>query len=635
MTDSEVISRSTAGWAGSVRDFMRLTQTAWLDSLIQHQKAIMAMAPEDAQIQAWRSSEIMLKRALREVLSLRPSAGNWSIIFEYVLPRERGRRPDVVILADDTILVLEFKDFSRPSISHRDQVAAYARDLSHYHGASHGRPIYPLLVMTKRGDAALRQSDGVSIVGEMALIEYLAQLPTRKTEPIDPAEWIEADYEPLPSLVAAARRLFENEPLPSIRRALSSGIPQTLATLEAIRNQAQRTHSRHLALITGVPGAGKTLVGLQFVYQVRAHETEVDRLAVFLSGNGPLVSVLRHALKTGVFVQDVHAFLLTYGGNTKKLPREHVWIYDEAQRAWDMERVRTRRADGHSEPEDFLKIGARMPSWALMIGLIGEGQEIHLGEESGLEQWNDAISASGVPWVVHCPTRIANVFSNAHSIVESPSLDLTTSLRSHLAEDVQRWITTLLRGQIEESAAIAKRINADGFDAYITRDIETAKLYVRTRYAEEPDKRYGLLASSKAKNLEQFGVDNSWDTTRRLKDGPWYNDPSESPLSCCQLDKVVTEFSCQGLELDFPIVCWGDDIFWNGEQWMLTVRPRARASSAKDPLQLRINSYRVLLSRGRDGFVVYVPPTSNMDTVADVLTMAGLQSLRSAQVLAE
>ncbi|MEZ4504269.1 MAG: DNA/RNA helicase domain-containing protein [Thermomicrobiales bacterium] len=138
--------------------------------------------------------------------------------------------------------------------------------------------------------------------------------------------------------------------------------------------------------------------------------------AVFLSGNGPLVKVLQYALKSTVFVQDVHGFLRDYGGTSSRLPRERIWVYDEAQRAWDSKRVQEKRGHEYSEPEDFIRLGERVTDWALIVGLIGEGQEIHLGEESGLGQWNDAIANSRLPWIVHCPTRLASTFPSAQSI---------------------------------------------------------------------------------------------------------------------------------------------------------------------------------------------------------------------------
>lgn len=385
------------------------------------------------------------------------------MIFEYELPRERGCRPDVVLLAHTTtVVVLEFKDVASPWQAHIDQTAAYARDLRYYHAASHHRDVLPILVPTAFVDST-REQDEVWIVPPHHLAGVLARLVPSTTElPLDPMVWLAADYAPLPSLVTAARTIFQHEPLPQIRRAQSAGIPETIAELVAIAKTAQAQGECHLALVTGVTGAGKTLVGLQFVYENHFDDQGSGRTAVLFSGNGPLVKVLQYTLKSSVFVQDVHGFLKQYGGHQQRRPEEHIWVYDEAQRAWDAARVKEKRGHGLSEPEDFLRIGERMDGWALMVGLIGEGQEIHLGEEAGLAQWNAAIASCTQPWIVHCPAKIANVFPAAALFYANEALNLTVSLRSHLEEDVQDWVQRLLDGRLQQAAALSERINAQG-----------------------------------------------------------------------------------------------------------------------------------------------------------------------------
>jgi hypothetical protein len=586
--------------------------------------------PALSQVVAWQDCYSILQKAFAHPTDISPESDNWTLVFEYELPRERGRRPDVVVLADKTIIVLEFKGFAYPDTAFIDQVDAYARDLHHYHAASHEYPVIPVLVLTESKEP-LQKVDNVWVVGPDDLPELISTLvEPRYGSPIDSAAWIAADYEPLPSLVTAARMLFENEPLPQIKRAQSAGVPDTIAALAAIGEQAIAQHEMHLALVCGVPGAGKTLVGLQLAYNYYAGESRGDRSAVFLSGNGPLVKVLQHALKNSVFVQDVHGFLKQYGGDKDRLPKEHIWIYDEAQRAWDAERVREKRGHATSEPEDFVRLGERKETGAFLVGLIGEGQEIHLGEEAGLGQWNEAIRRSNQPWVVHCPSHVAGVFKAASRVEASEHLNLTVSLRTHLAEDLQTWVTQLLDGQIDAARETSKRVLAKGFDMYVTRDLDAAVNYVRRRYEGQLDKRFGLLASSKAKNLSQYGIMNDYNYTKNMKEGPWYNDPPDSRFSCCQLRDVATEFSCQGLELDFPIIAWGDDVWWTGRAWASRPQPR---SKAHDPHRLRINSYRVLLTRGRDGFVVFVPPETVHDRTYLGLTMAGTSPLRSPIVV--
>jgi hypothetical protein len=563
----------------------------------------MGMHPDGLQMAAWRGEYEILGVTLREIVHSTPRAREWAVIFEYELPRERGRRPDVVILTGSQVIVLEFKETRLLQHAHVDQVAAYARDLRHYHAGSHDKLVDPVLVLT--GASEVRRSVGdVTVVNTEGVREAIRQLEGRAPdEPIDAAGWLASDYSPLPSLVNAARRIFEHEPLPQIKKAQSAGIPDTISTLVTAANQARERQELHLALITGVPGSGKTLVGLQFVYENHFGDTGSKRTAVFLSGNGPLVDVLQYALKSRVFVQDVHGFLKQYGGPTTRTPEEHIWVYDEAQRAWDGQRVFEKRGHDRSEPEDFLSIGSRKDSWALMVGLIGEGQEIYLGEEAGLAQWNEAIASTSESWTVHCPQKIASVFEAAERLDINESLDLDMSLRTHLAEDVQGWVQDVLDGQLDAAAAHAEAMEKQGFRLYLTRELERATGYVRERYRFERDKRYGFLGSSKGR-LNPFGVPTDFYSTQRMKIGPWYYDDPDSTKSCCQLDSAATEFQCQGLELDLPIVGWGVDLHWNGQTWQ---SPPQRRSQAHDPHLLRLNSYRVLLTRGRDGAVLYVP----------------------------
>ncbi len=609
------------GWMGSLKEMSEATMSALLEALSQHHKLCMLEPPSSSQIGAWKSSVTALKSAIQELEAARPEAGNWGVVLEYELPRERGRRPDVVLLAPGRLVVLEFKERPRALPEYLDQVEAYARDLEEYQAASRDLRVIPVLVLG--GDDPSDHPQHVYVVEDSQLGALLVEL-LGSTEGVlvPPLTWVTADYAPLPSLVAAARMIFLHEPLPTIRKAQSAGIPQALQALSEAAMKAEASDQRHLAFVTGVPGAGKTLVGLQFVYSSRSDDA-TEKEAVFLSGNGPLVKVLQHALKSTVFVQDVHGFLKQYGGSSLRPPTEHIWVYDEAQRAWDAGRVLEKRGHGLSEPEDFLRLGARMPDWAMVVGLIGEGQEIHLGEEAGIGQWNDAIAASTAKWHVHCAPRMETIFGAAVSVTPDPSLDLTISLRSHLASDVQDWVRNLLQGRLDQAHTAAIRAQQAGYAFYLTDDLSRAERYVRERYAGVVGARYGLIASSKAKNLVSHGIHNDFAYTRRLREGKWFNDDPSSPDSCCQLRETVTEFQCQGLELDCPILCWGDDLWWEGSAWATRPAPR---STAKDPAQLRINSYRVLLSRGRDALVVFCPPDIDPAT-RQALVNSGLLTL--------
>lgn len=656
--------RNSCGWSGTIHDFLTISKPHWLIAIQEHHQHCMTSPADQSQILAWDHSLDILQRELKQLVQIKPAIGKYAIIFEYELPRERGRRPDVVILGP-CVFVLEFKDYAKLLAAHSDQVAAYARDLKNYHAASHRHTVLPILVLARSKDLIQRDEEVLVISPDHLADVFNLEVELENGPLIDPQAWISAEYAPLPSLIQAARIIWDKQPLPQIKRALSAGIPETIAELIAIAKEAQEKNELHLALVTGVPGAGKTLVGIQLVYENHldtiaqtsaAYPTATSpmgltqtvplqavadsgeqsygkkkrdqknfsrNIAVFLSGNGPLVKVLQHALKNNIFVQDVHGFLKEYGGSTTKIPHEHIWVYDEAQRAWDADRVNEKRGHATSEPEDFLRLAERMNSWALMVALIGEGQEIHLGEESGLPQWNDALATMQKPWVVHCPKKIAGNFPAAKKLVTNNVLDLSITLRSHLAEDVAQWIAAILAGDLTQAKILAERVTSQGFDVYITQDISVATNYVKERYHGQEDKRYGLLASSKAKNLPRWGIHNEYNYTKNLREGPWYNDPPTSFNSCCALRDVATEFSCQGLELDFPIVCWGDDFVWAGE-WR---SPPAKRSKAHDPHRLRVNSYRVLLTRGRDGFFIFVPKEVGMETTYTALVGVGVREI--------
>jgi hypothetical protein len=609
--------------AMTFKDFLETSNESLHTHLTSHHVACMNQHPSKEQIKAWEGSIVILKKSLQEFLHTHSELTEAYIVFEYELPRERGRRPDVLLLLKSSVVVLEFKEYSSIQQSFVDQVAAYARDLNHYQEYSHDLIFTPVLLLT-RAKELKKSLDDVAILSPDHLVDYLKYywtLENQRPQKIDAQKWLSGDYAPLPSLVQAARTIFQHEPLPSIRRAASAGIPETLKKLHEIAAIAKANKEHHLALITGVPGAGKTLVGISFVYEIFNKEEE-SKEAVLLSGNGPLVKVLQYALKNSVFVQDVHGFLKTYGGGSSKIPKESVFIYDEAQRAWDKARVSEKRGHDKSEPEDFLIIGSKK-EWCLMVGLIGEGQEIYLGEEGGLKQWNEAITSTSVPWKVHCPEKLSSIFTNASETSINEELNLTQTLRSHLAEDVQKWVNAVLNGLPDEAASYIKTINAQGFDMYLTRDLEKAKKYVLERYGNDLEKRYGLVASSKYKILPKYSVPNDFMSTKVVREGPWFIDDYTSPQSCCQLTKVMTEFGCQGLELDFPIVCWENDFVWDGEKWKVT----RETKGALDSFNLRKNSYRVLLSRGRDGMIVFVPNDTSLDTTYSYFQNTGLSPL--------
>jgi DUF2075 family protein len=341
------------------------------------------------------------------------------------------------------------------------------------------------------------------------------------------------------------------------------------------------------------------------------------------------VKVLQDALKSSVFVKDLHAYVRNYGINDRQ-PTEHVVVFDEAQRAWDSDFMFEKKGINQSEPQLLIGAAERLPGWSCFVGLVGEGQEIHSGEEGGLGQWAAAIAElpNADEWEVHCPPQLVDQFDGL-DVTEHELLDLTVSLRSRQAERLHDWVVYLLNGSADLARAVSVHARSEGFVMYLTRDLEHAKSYAVQRYGNDPNARYGLLASSHAKVPPKYGVDNSYMATSRMNVAKWYNADPDDPKSACQLDQPVTEFGCQGLEVDLSIVAWGEDFLWNGVTW--EYKPVRRRYPLEDPQEIVRNVYRVLLTRGRDGFIVFVPPEQRFDATAALLGASGLSTLADQQ----
>lgn len=597
----------------NIQSFLAVDVTIWGTRLKEHHIDCMNEVASLSQRKAWFDCFNILRKEFLLLALPKEILNKVYVIFEYELPRERGRRPDVLILAGNNLIVLEFKGYTQENQSQIDQAKHYARDLRNYHEKSHHLDIVPILVLAYANNI-YQETDGVKIVSGDNLHKVLKALINQGFNEIE--EWFDSDYAPLPSLIHSAQQLFKEKSFPQIKQAQSAGIPKTIAKLKKISKQSDEKNSHHLALITGVPGAGKTLVGLQLVYETDV----VDRKqkAVFLSGNGPLVRVLQFSLGNTHFVKGVHDFLKDYT-ISNKIPSENIIIYDEAQRAWDAEKASLLRPNSNAEPTDFINIGNKKSS-CLLIGLIGEGQEIHLGEESGIKLWGDAVKQSNQNWTIHCPQKLVNHFEGSE-IEITEEFNLTTSLRTHQALTLQKWVECLLVDKIEEAKKLMEQLLLDDYPIYVTQDFDKAKAYVQNKYKDEPDKTFGLIASSKSIILPKFGIKNDFNSTKSFSVEHYYVDEN-NPAYCRQLKYVATEFACQGLEIDMPILAWEAD--WIYENGWRDMKPN---KNAKDSNKLRMNSYRVLLTRGRDGLVIFVPKNVALDKTFQVLIEVGCKTL--------
>ncbi|MGB5103607.1 MAG: DNA/RNA helicase domain-containing protein [Steroidobacteraceae bacterium] len=607
---------------------------------LQLQQFVADASPE--QVHAWDQSIPWLQRECR-ALELRDTAAReYTAILEYELPRD-SRRPDVIVLERGCVAVLELKGALYPSRAALDQAFGYARDLRAYHAACAGRSVSPVLLV-RGGGANPIERDGVFVVGPEGLNSLLERLATVGEPIISAQEFLALDaYAPLPTIVEAARQLFHRRELPMIKRARAATDP-ALQYISAIARQAAQARSRHLVLLSGVPGSGKTLVGLQLVHAHWLDDLAVPRAngrtmppAVYLSGNGPLVQVLQDALKDAggggrTFVQGIKEYVRAHTRAEHPVPPEHLIVFDEAQRAHDAERVAHvhRGPVGMSEPEHLIEFCERIPEWCVLVALIGSGQAIHVGEEGGVRLWYEAVrqSVRASEWTVHGAPAHAETFSGLPGATRwNPVLSLDTEIRFHLTPKVHQFVAGLLDGLFAgQLRSLANELHEGGHRFLLTRELDSAREYLRQRYADARFARYGLVASSKDKWLPAFGVDNTFHTTKQLRVGPWYNaDPADSQ-SCCRLETVATEFSSQGLELDCALLAWGSDLLWAGDNWSIEFAGRNRPP-LKDPLTVRKNVYRVLLTRGRDGTVIYIPDDRRMDSTVERLRAAGIPDL--------
>lgn len=625
------------GWQSDLDTFSRSDARV---IRLQLQQFVADATPE--QVRAWDQSIPWLQRECRELEVRDSSARAYTAILEYELPRD-SRRPDVIVLERGCVAVLELKGALHPSRAALDQAIGYARDLRAYHAACDGRTVTPVLLVRGGGTEAIER-DGVFIVGPAGL-DALLHGTSRAGEPIiDAGEFLALDaYAPLPTIVQAARDLFHRRELPMIKRARAATDP-ALHYISEIAREAARTRTRHLVLLSGVPGSGKTLVGLQLVHAHWLDDLAIPRgngrlatPAVYLSGNGPLVQVLQDALKDEesggkAFVQGIKDYVRQHSRPGRPVPPEHLVVFDEAQRAFDAERVAyvQRTPVDKSEPDHMIEFCDRIPEWCVFVALIGDGQAIHVGEEAGVPLWREAIRKSprANDWTVHGAPSFSETFLGLPSATRwHPVLNLDTEIRFHLTPKVHQFVAGLLDGSpSDQMRPLADELHDGSHRFLVTRELPAAFSYLRERYADARFARYGVLASSKDKWLPSFGVDNTFQTTKRLRVGPWYNADPMDPQSCCQLDTVATEFSSQGLELDCALLAWGSDLLWIVDDWSIEFAGKNRPA-LKDPLTVRKNVYRVLLTRGRDGTVIYVPNDARMDRTYQRLLDCGCRLL--------
>lgn len=601
---------------------------------------------DQTQVAAWRVSIDCLRRCLA------PWASEGHLFLEFEVPR-LGRRIDAVLVLRHVVFVIEFKVGAKTFLAQDiDQVVDYALDLKHFHEASHDVLVAPILIATEARAGAIEAAVDAAIPKllfpmcctrdtlEMGIGFALSLVDG---DPVDANAWVRGRYKPTPTIVEAAMALYARHDVADISRSDAANLGQTSGFINRVISQARDQGRKAICFVTGVPGAGKTLVGLDVATQSTSAEAELH--AVYLSGNGPLVQVLQEALSRdrvrrereqgltlGIgearrqvrsFIQSVHHFR-DDGLADEVPPIDHVAIFDEAQRAWNREQTASfmRRKRGQlefdiSEPEFLISCLERHPDWAVVVCLVGTGQEINTGE-AGIAEWLGSVERSFPEWDVYVSpelgqgdetvSRLKAQVRARKKLHEAPALHLATSVRSFRSERYSEFVNRLLDLDVGGASALLDEATAR-FPLRVTRDFAAARRWLRAR--ARGSERYGIVASSAAQRLKPHAIDV------RVKIDPvhWFLAGKDDTRSSYYLEDVATEFQVQGLELDWTCVVWDADLRHAGDEWAHhsfkgTRWERIRKDERQSYL---LNAYRVLLTRARQGTIIVVPPGDATD----------------------
>ena len=596
------------------------------------------------QSNTWESEVHILKNQLR-------SFSDGRIIFEYTIPR-MGKRVDTVVLYKNIVFLLEFKVGDKEyRQSTYDQVYDYALDLRNFQKESHDKLIVPIMVSTNAPRYQNTLTERERIIEPIRCnaqnlgvsIKYIAQ---QYSEPeFNYALWENSEYLPTPTIVEAAQALYRGHNVHDITRSDAGAENLTVTTDEINRiiEHSKANGRKSICFVTGVPGAGKTLVGLNIAIQ--RSDAQQGEHAVFLSGNFPLVTVLQEALardkveqekqagrklsksdalrSTSAFIQIIHKYRDSFVGNDH-IPPERVAIFDEAQRAWTEDMIakfmQTKKGVAnfeYSEPEFLISTMDRHQDWAVIICFVGGGQEINTGE-AGLPEWFDSLRRAFPYWDVYITPQLNDeeyrrerewndMISNLQ-IHENADLHLATSVRSFHTPDLAAFVKAVLDVDTDAAKELYSRIK-DKYPIVLTRDLNKAKKWVREQC--QGTTRYGLLASSGALRLKPEGIF----VKNEVSVANWFLNGKDDVRSSYYLEDVVSEFDIQGLELDYSIVAWDADFRFDGEQWGYYNFSGSRwmnVASEDRKLYLK-NAYRVLLTRARQGMVIFIPEGSDTD----------------------
>ena len=649
--------KPAAWWSGSIAAFTACDEMALLGQL-SHQATRHFRVNEATQLRAW-SCQI---RILQTLATNFPECAAWRLLLEFEIPRLRGRI-DAVLLSPHAVFVLEFKIGAiRFDESDRQQAAGYAADLQDFHFDSRRHPILPILVATEATPAAqslpLLYSGAEAVLDASpatlpALIRDLAAALPVQAHRIDMERWEHAAYRPVPNVIDAACLLFARHDVAEIvsARADTFNLTRTTDRIGALIAGAQAASQRMILFVTGIPGAGKTLCGLNAVFGVKASEG-----AAFLTGNPTLVHVLREALvrdavsrrgesltaarhRIKSMIQALPHFRDQLIGSGE-VPAERVIIVDEAQRCWTTAQAVSRTRDrsvqlDRSEPAHLLDIMARHPRSAFIICLIGNGQEIHDGE-GGLAEWGEALRTRPQWHVAAAPQTLCdpeprNRLPALPNMTADPDLYLDVPIRSLRNDGVPAWVDAMLRAD----AAGARAVIAEQGEVPFRLTRSLAAMRGALRAACRDTHRSGLVCSAAARRLRAEGLGAELPHMDADAVAHWFLDHYPQDVRASDaLEQVATQFSVQGLELDHVGLCWDTDLIriegqaawqvrsFRGTDWQI-------AGNAQK-IAYRLNTYRVLLTRARFETIIWVPEGDPADRTRNPRILDGIAAFLQA-----
>jgi hypothetical protein len=648
-------------YSNTFSDFLNDNSDKILGQLIRNHD----FATENLQRNAWIKQIEILKSELT-------TFNHGQIYFEFSIPR-MGKRVDNILIIDDFIFVVEFKvgdaEYQKHSI---EQTIDYCLDLQNFHEGSHHEKIVPILISTTAPDFENAfEIDGNLFEPLKGNQNNIAQI-IRQTlffsdgPKINPTHWENSIYKPTPTIIEASQALYRGHSVSEISRSDAGAInlSKTTECINRIIEKSKNTNTKSICFLTGVPGAGKTLAGLNIANERRkAHE---DENAVFLSGNGPLVYVLREALvrdevrqakengekltkkksaiKANAFIQNIHHFrddnLIS-----NKAPDEKVVIFDEAQRAWTKEKATSfMKSKGKdfdmSEPEFLIDVMNRHENYCNIICLVGGGQEINTGE-AGLSEWVIALKNHYPNWDIYYSNLITadNDYLSDENLKDwlkesgnpENELHLSVSVRSFRSEKISSFVHEIIDGNAILAKSILNEISTL-FPIRLTRDFNVAKEWLRKN--KKGTERIGLVGSSGGRRLRSLGID----VKNEIKAEDWFLNDASDVRSSHYLELVATEFDIQGLEIDYVCLAWDINFYFNNGEWNYQSFEGTKWKSIINEIDksyLR-NAYRVLMTRARQGLIIFIPygdtfdptrPCELYDNTYNFLKSCGIQTV--------